>query len=65
MFCMDASALSLVWLGTVMLLALAASAESQDPTEFRTEDVKGDGGGGFYRHSGRYALEYVEPFLNG
>ena len=48
-----------------MLLALVASAESQVPTEFRTEDVKGDGGGGFYRHSGRYALEYVEPFLNG
>jgi hypothetical protein len=33
--------------------------------EYLLEYHHPNGGGGFYRHSGRYAPEYVEPFLRG
>ncbi len=49
MFYMDASALSLVCLGGLMLAAIAASAEGGVPAEFRTEDVKGEGGVTIYQ----------------
>jgi hypothetical protein len=44
MFGIEASALSLVGLGMLLLIGVSAAAESQVPEAFRTEDVKGEGG---------------------
>jgi len=49
MFGMEASALLLVVLGILALLSLAGSGESEVPEEFRTEDVKGEGGVAVYK----------------